>query len=244
MRISLNSKSIDEFLRIQPNGENEAHRFLFVSNWISELRKKSTVLDIGAGTRPFLEVCRKNELKYLSHDFNQYVPSSLNIGLQSFGYMASDHDFIFDISDLPTNITDNAFCTEVLEHVPDPVIALKSCMGAVKNGGSLLITVPLFSFIHQAPYYFSAGLSPWWFKYHAGQFGAKSIKIIIVGDYVDFLIQEIPRIFEVIRHQKSRYLITKSVRKLIKLFAPILRRWLPDDLLYSTGLSVYVIIRK
>lgn len=49
---------------------------------------------------------------------------------------------------------DCILCTEVLEHVPDPVIALQEMRRVTRPAGILLLTVPLSEQLHEEPYDF------------------------------------------------------------------------------------------
>ena len=75
-------------------------------------------------------------------------------------------DYVSDIEKIP--VKDNSFdiiiCTEVLEHVPNPIGALKEMARILKKGGKLLITTPLGSHIHQDPYHFYGGFTPFFMR--------------------------------------------------------------------------------
>lgn len=77
----------------------------------------------------------------------------------------------------------------ILEHVPDPVKVLRKCKNLLKPGGKLLITAPASSWTHQAPYYFTSGLSPMWFDYHFDKLEMKITEGVIFGDLLSQVIQ-------------------------------------------------------
>jgi SAM-dependent methyltransferase len=62
---------------------------------------------------------------------------------------------------LPEASIDNILCTEVLEHVLDPVLAIRALTRLLRSKGRLLITVPGTSLLHFSPYHYFTG-----FKYH------------------------------------------------------------------------------
>jgi SAM-dependent methyltransferase len=123
------------------------------NKWVIEKAKTisagSKVLDVGAGTCPYKYLF--NHCDYKTHDFKKYEGVKLN-GEQDYGKI----DYVSDIVNIP--IEDNSFdvvlCTEVLEHVPEPIKALEEMSRLLKPGGRLLITAPLGSGLHQLPYHY------------------------------------------------------------------------------------------
>jgi len=65
-------------------------------------------------------------------------------------------DAFGDAQEIPfaNEIFDSCLCTEVLEHVPDPMIVLKEIRRILKPGGRVLLTVPFAVELHQTPYDF------------------------------------------------------------------------------------------
>jgi SAM-dependent methyltransferase len=222
------------------NGENESFRNSFVTNWLASQNIGATVLDIGAGTKPFQEVAKRAGLKYFSHDFEKYDGDTNIPGLQSPEWPIFGYDIVCDIEQLPTRSFDLAICTEVLEHVPNPVLALQSIRKTLKKDGMLLVTVPLSSRIHQAPYYFSSGLSPYWFSNHAEQVGFRIESVWVIGDFVDQFISESRAFFDFIKFK--RYFAGYFIAKILIKFAPFIRKRLPAELLHSGGLGTYCIL--
>ncbi len=127
--------------------------------WLTEQAKKvlqgSNVLDVGAGTglySPLFDHC-----EYKSHDFAE-EPSTIG--------RYTKLDYVSDILSIP--VEDNSFdvilCTEVLEHVPEPILALKEMIRILRPEGILLLSAPLGSFLHQEPYHFYGGFTPYWYR--------------------------------------------------------------------------------
>jgi SAM-dependent methyltransferase len=229
------------------NKENEAYRNDWVEIQIqvmggSDVGAKKC-LDVGAGLSPYKNAIEKAGFIYFSHDFAKYDPAKIesqNIGLQNDTWDYPNHDYVCDVLDIPeSNKFDLLVCTEVLEHVPDPVKVLEKLANLLAPGGSLLITAPLLSLIHQAPYYFSSGLSPFWYEYHADRLKLEVTHIEISGDFTDLLIQEIQRFLSQIPLLRGFSNLTKLVSQ-IKRF----RRFIHHSISESGGFGVFVIMKN
>ena len=117
------------------------------------------VLDVGAGGCPHRE--KFNHCEYLTQDFVQLSDSQIQTQ-DGYGKI----DYISDILDIP--VPDSSFdvilCTEVIEHVPNPILAIKEFARILKSGGTLLITAPLQSGLHQEPFHFYGGYTKYWYE--------------------------------------------------------------------------------
>ena len=75
-------------------------------------------------------------------------------------------DYVCDITDIP--VPDKTFdvilCTEVLEHVPEPIKVIEEFSRLLKPQGRLFITAPLGCGIHQEPYIYYGGYTPFWYQ--------------------------------------------------------------------------------
>jgi SAM-dependent methyltransferase len=89
-------------------------------------------------------------------------------------------DYICDITDIP--VADESFdviiCTEVLEHVPEPIKVIKEFSRILRKNGGLYITAPLGCGLHQKPYIFYGGYTPFWYQHFLHMFGFDNLKII------------------------------------------------------------------
>lgn len=226
---------------VRTSGRNEKFRENYVRNYIRSLGDGhgQTFLDVGAGNMPYRKQINEAGFDYLGHDFGQYTGDSQYPGLQAGNgnWSTSGHDITCDIVDLPKSIADFIICTEVLEHVPDPLAALNSISKALKIGGGALITVPLQSRMHQAPYWFVSGLSPYWFYFHAPLIGLEVTKITKAGDFVDQTIQEFGQFASILK-------LGHATAFILRIIAPIMRKLCNKQLLESGGLGVYVHLRK
>ena len=128
-------------------------------SWLREQAKKipvgAKILDVGAGCAPYRKLFRHCE--YFAQDFG-LEPSTQGKYTQL--------DYVCDITDIP--VGDDSFdaivCTEVLEHLPEPIKAVQEISRVVRPNGIVLITAPLISHLHQQPYHFYGGYTPFWYE--------------------------------------------------------------------------------
>ncbi len=217
------------------NCENEGYRLDWVVKTLEVLRTKSNqkILDVGAGLQPFREHAINLGYGYVSHDFSQYQPESHDSeGLQNSSWNYPKPDLNCDILLIPnTEKYDLILCTEVLEHVPNPVAAFEKMVSLLSPGGLLLISVPMMSLMHQAPFWFQSGLSPQWFEYHSNKNSVYVKELTIYGDYADYMEQEILRSFDFLNKIRG----FSRIRPMVKTF---IRRKLSKNVLESAGFGV------
>jgi SAM-dependent methyltransferase len=145
----------------------------WVRRQAATLPKESWVLDVGAGAskyRPFFMHCR-----YETQDFCQYQGDLVKY-LEPITYV-SDITAI----PLPDGCVDAVLCTEVLEHVVDPIAAVKECARLLKPGGKLFLTAPLLCSLHMEPYHFYGGYTPHWYRHWLPRFGLVVDELAPVG---------------------------------------------------------------
>ncbi len=95
------------------------------------------VLDIGAGTQPY----------------RAFLPADVH-------YVAMEivpipgNDVIASVLALPfvSTVFDGVICTEVVEHVPEPELALREMARVLTAGGRLYLTVPMSWALHYVPH--------------------------------------------------------------------------------------------
>lgn len=222
---------------------NDSFRNSWVRITLKNLRlnsQLSSLLDVGAGLSPYKDSALGVGFEYKSHDFGGYVPStSQNVGgLHSASWDYPKHDFVCDILELPEDAcADVILCTEVLEHIPDPIRVFEKLSRMVNSGGYLVFTVPFSSLMHQAPYWFQAGLSPFWFEYWAKEFDIEIVELTVYGDYIDQMSMEMARLFPFLRHIPGA---TKST----SWFAKKYRSLLSEEVLSSGGHGVLFVGKR
>jgi len=141
----------------------------FINQFAESIPAGATVLDAGAGTckyKPLFSHC-----DYKAHDFAAYTGVEHRYG---------ELDYISDIESIP--VEDDSFdyllCTEVLEHVPRPDLAIKEFFRILKPGGKMILTAPLGAGLHMQPYHFYGGFTPYWYQHFLEKYGfdVESIK--------------------------------------------------------------------
>ncbi len=159
--------------------------------WVKEqlllLPSGSRVLDAGAGEQKFRKFA--GHLNYFAQDFGLYDGKGNNEGLQTESWNYGKLDICSDITSIPVPDAsfDAVLCSEVFEHIPDPVAALKELSRILKPGGVLLLTAPFCSFTHFAPYHFYSGFNRYWYEYHFPKAGFESLEVTPNGDFFEYL---------------------------------------------------------
>lgn len=103
----------------------------------------NTVVDVGCGDGAFIHFCARQgaEVYFVDRDPVSLAATEAKISQSP----ARDHHGLLSECDpipLPDGTGDLVICTEVLEHVPDPVKMLHELIRVAKPGAQLLITVP------------------------------------------------------------------------------------------------------
>jgi SAM-dependent methyltransferase len=187
---------------------NTAGRERWLEQTLAAVPAGGRILDAGAGELQYKRFC--SHLQYVSQDFAQYDGQGDGSGLQRHQWNQSGLDLICDITDIPEPDAsfDAVLCVEVLEHLPAPVDALRELARLLKPGGTLILTAPVCSLTHFAPYFYQTGFSRHFYEYWLPRFGLEVDEIAFNGNYFEYLAQEIVRLPEV----ADRYASTTLTR--------------------------------
>jgi len=208
---------------------NESTRINWVKKTLKKIPKGSKILDAGAGEQQFKQFC--SHLIYASQDFAKYNGRGDDKGLQTKEWDTSNLNIISDITKIPVPSAsyDAIMCTEVFEHIPDPLFVLKEFSRIIKKGGYLIITSPFCSLTHFSPYHFYSGFNRYFYKTHLHKFGFKIIEIKANGNFFEYLAQETRRIPEVKKMYVSSFKrnIFETISRKITLY--FLNQWSKKD---------------
>jgi ubiquinone/menaquinone biosynthesis C-methylase UbiE len=169
-------------------------REAWLEKTLRKIPKGKKILDAGAGELQYEPYCR--HLKYVSQDFGQYNGQGNEEGLQTETWDNSKLDIISDIADIPVKngSFDAIMCIEVFEHISHPNNAVKEFSRILKKGGTLIITTPVSSLTHFAPYYFYNGYSRYYFEKVLGDNDFNIKEITFNGNFFEYVAQELRRI--------------------------------------------------
>jgi SAM-dependent methyltransferase len=187
--------SIDQGQYVVGTG-NAATRDAWVAEVLAELPNGARLLDAGAGECQYKKHC--GHLKYVAQD-NAVYDGKGDRGLQVGSWDVSQIDIVSDILSIPEPDAsfDAVLCTEVLEHLPDPVRALDEMARLLRTGGTFIITAPFWSLTHFAPYHYATGFNRYFYEFHLGRLGFDVIDMIPNGNFFESIGQELRRIPDV-----------------------------------------------
>lgn len=163
---------------------NQVERDRWVAEQAARLAPGSRVLDIGAGSCPYRALF--SHCDYRTQDFKGLQGEQLRSG--AYGGI----DYVCDATCIPVDAAtfDAVICTEMIEHVPYPAEVIEEFSRILRPGGVLLLTAPLGSGIHQEPYHFYGGFTPYWYDKFLRDTGFERIQIEANGGSFKFFGQE------------------------------------------------------
>lgn len=173
--------------------QNEATRDKWVKAALSRLPAGLRLLDVGAGQQRYRSYCA--HLRYVSQDFCQYNGVGDGRALQTGTWDTGKIDIVSDIIGIATEdgSFDAILCTEVLEHIPDPVAALREFCRILRPAGELILTAPFCSVTHMAPYHYYSGFNRYFYEHYLSAVGFTITEITANGDYPEYAGQELRR---------------------------------------------------
>lgn len=175
---------------------NEANRQAWLERVLAGIPAGARLLDAGAGEQKRKPLCA--HLDYVAQDFGEYDGRGDNTGLQTGSWDQTKLDIVSDITaiPLPDASFDAVLCVEVLEHLPEPLGALKEFSRLLKTGGQLLVTAPFCSLTHFAPYHFYTGFSRYFYGALLPALGFEIVEMQANGNFFEYLAQELRRLPE------------------------------------------------
>jgi SAM-dependent methyltransferase len=195
-------------------GFNQYNRDRWVASIAERLPPGTHILDVGAGE------CRYRSLfkhcDYKAQDFGKYQGTSRGLLKEDWNYGQLDE--VSDASAIPVgdNSFDAVLCTEVLEHVPKPIKVLTEIGRILKVGGSVFISAPLGSGLHQQPFHFYGGFTPYFYSHFLSELGFEVVSIEPNGRFFRMLLQEVSRGIGICQTHR-RYPLWHPVRWLMRI---------------------------
>jgi len=162
-----------------------------VARFAQSVPRGAKLLDAGAGQ------CQYKSL--FAHC--EYTSLDTGVGDPSWDY--SHLDVLAPLEKMPfaSDTFDFILCTEVLEHVSEPVPCVEEMFRVLKKGGTLFLTVPFFHIEHQIPHdyfrYTSYGLKLLCAK--AG-FDENAVRVEPIGGLFLRWSYEVTSVFELFPH--------------------------------------------
>lgn len=173
---------------------NLKNRQEWVEKTLQSLTEGTRLLDVGAGECQYKKFC--GHLNYVSQDVSEYDGQGDTTGLQTKQWDTSQIDIVCDIAEFPDDKGpfDAILCTEVIEHVTNPVEAVEKMMSLLKPGGHLILTAPFTSLTHFAPYHYCTGFNRYFYEHYCQKNNFKIIELQENGNYFSLVAQELNRI--------------------------------------------------
>jgi SAM-dependent methyltransferase len=210
--VSLNSFARQQLRRLDRNNNV---RDAAVARWAASLPRASTVLDVGAASMKYAALFSHCRYMAQDHPDVSYAPSDAVL-IRS------------DITSIPlgTGSLDAILCTEVLEHVEQPLAAIEEFSRLLRPGGRLMLTVPSACRVHRVPTHYYGGYAPDFFERSLPARGLRLEALDPIGNWSEYMAQELGRVPDIIRNHSTlppglRHVLAASAWPVFRLAVPI-----------------------
>ncbi len=196
---------------------NAEIRDKWVIERLGRIPEGKILLDAGAGEQKYKKFCP--HLKYMAQDFGKYIPNEGATGLmQDTAWDYTGIAITCDITDMPlgNESVDVILCTEVFEHLKNPILAIKEFSRILRGGGELILTAPFCCLTHMAPYFYYNGFSEYWYQEHLGGHGFVIKEFARCGSYFKYMCQELFRVEDMAEKYCSTRLEADEIETIIK----------------------------
>lgn len=200
--------------------------FTHAQNW----NKDAVCIDVGG----------KKTLKKGDFILEDYINSPIYVNIDA----NVSPDYVCDAANMPfeDNYADIIICSEMLEHVPNPVAILKEMKRVLKPGGTLYICVPFSEHIHGLPYDYGRYTFVWWNK-QIEDLGFICQSLEKQGGYFATRLNMNKRHFKFMRrkNRKNPFLVFPYLYFALAnsiLFSKERHSKLPDEVGYTTGYGI------
>ena len=145
---------------------------------LSSLTTPGPTLDVGCGVMPYRDIFEKHT-PYEGIEIETRHKTNNKLAL---------HFYDGNTFPLEDNYYSSVICFQVLEHCLDPELMLSECHRVLKEGGTLLLTMPLIWPEHEQPWDFQR-FTYYGIKRHLNQCGFKAERIVKVNPGLACIIQ-------------------------------------------------------
>ena len=184
-----------------PVGFNQRNRDRWVADIARRLQPSLRVLDVGAGEARYRGLFAHCD--YQTQDFGIYRGTSQGLLKEQWHYAPLDYECDATAIPVEDETFDAILCTEVLEHVPEPIKVLKELGRVLKINGRLFLSAPLGSGLHQQPFHFYGGFTPHFYQKFLNELGLKVVSIQPNGRFFRMLLQELHRGIAIVRSRQE-----------------------------------------
>jgi len=200
--------------------QNQVDRERWLKHILANVPEGYRILDAGAGELQYKKFCR--HLEYVSQDFAQYNGKGDGSSLQKNRWDQSQLDIVSDITKIPEPDAyfDAVMCIEVLEHLPEPILALAELNRLLRPDGILIITAPFCSLTHYSPYHYYSGFNRYFYEKHLTEMGFEILELDENGNFFEYLAQEIHRVTSIAKrycHDSPMKIETLAMQIMIKM---------------------------